>query len=67
VFYANRTVKEMISIAALDRSSSAVKIEEATNQFGTVSPGSVNNGTVRFFGIPVRTVDQILLTEARVV
>lgn len=66
-FYANRTVKEMISIAALDKSSTAVKIEEATNQFGNVAPGSVANGVVKFFGIPVRTVDQLLNTETRVV
>lgn len=67
VFYANRTVKEFLSIAALDKSNAAVKIEDAVNQFGKVSPGSVNNGTLTFFGVPVRTVDQILSTEARVV
>jgi hypothetical protein len=67
VFYANRTVKEMLSIAALDKSQNALAIEPATNQFGTVSPGSVGNGTLRFFGTPVRTVDQILSTEAQVV
>ncbi|EGP43112.1 major capsid protein [Achromobacter insuavis] len=67
VFYANRTVKEMLSIAALDKSQNALAIEAATNQFGTVAPGSVGNGTLRFFGTPVRTVDQILSTEAQVV
>ena len=67
VFYANRTVKEMLSIAALDKSQNALAIEAATNQFGTVAPGSVGNGTLRFFGVPVRTVDQILSTEAQVV
>lgn len=67
VFYANRTVKEMLSIAALDKSQNALSIEQATNQFGTVAPGSVGNGTLRFFGVPVRTVDQILSTEAQVV
>lgn len=67
VFYANRTVKEYLSIAALDKSNSAVKIEEAASQFGTVAPGSVGNGTVKFFGVPVRTSDQLLNNEARVV
>lgn len=67
VFYANRTVKEYLSIAALDKSSSALAVQPAINQFGTVAPGSVNNGTTTFLGIPVRTVDRILSTEARVV
>lgn len=67
VFYANRTVKEFLSIAALDKSNAALAIQPAINQFGTVSPGSVNNGTTTFLGVPVRTVDRILSTEARVV
>lgn len=67
VFYANRTVKEWLSIAALDKSQNALAIQPAVNQFGTVAPGSVNNGTLTFLGVPVRTVDQLLSTEARVV
>lgn len=67
-FYTNRTVKQMLSIAALDKSNTAVTIEPATNQFGTVGVASTGNGsTMRFFGIPVRTVDRILETETRVV
>jgi len=67
VFYANRTVKEMLAVQALDRSQNAVAFQPGVQQFGTVSPGSVNNGTVTVLGVPVRTVDQILSTEARVV
>lgn len=74
VFYANRTVKEMLSVAALDKSQNALSIEASVNQFGTVGPGSVagsgtgiSGGTLKFFGVPVRTVDQLLSTEARVV
>lgn len=67
VFYANRTVKEMLSVQALDRSQNAVAFTQGTAQFGTLAPGSVNNGTVTVLGVPVRTVDQILSTEARVV
>lgn len=67
VFYANRTIKEMLAIAALDKSQNALKVEDAINQFGTVSPGSVSAGSVKFLGVPVRTVDQLLSTEARVV
>jgi hypothetical protein len=67
VFYANRTVKEMLAIQALDRSQNAVGFVPGTAQLGQLSPGSVNNGTVTLLGVPVRTVDQILSTEARVV
>ncbi len=67
VFYANRTVKEMIAIQALDKSQNAVAFMPAVQQFGTVSAGSVNDGSVSVLGVPVRTVDQILSTEARVV
>lgn len=67
VFYANRTVKEMLAIQALDRSQNAVAFMPGVQQFGTISPGSVNNGVVSVLGVPVRTVDQILSTEARVV
>lgn len=66
-FYASRTVKEFLAVAALDKSNAALAIQPAVNQFGTVAPGSVNNGTTSFLGIPVRTVDRILSTEARVV
>lgn len=65
VFYATRTVKEMLSVAALDKSNAALAIVPAVNQFGAVSPGYVQKQT-EFFGIPIRTVDQILTTEARV-
>ena len=67
VFYANRTVKEMISVLAMDKSQNAISITDATNQFGNVAPGSVGNGTLRFFGVPVRTCDQLLESETQVV
>lgn len=67
VFYANRTVKEFLSIAALDKSNAALGIQPALQQFGTVSPGSVGNGTTTFLGVPIRTVDRIIEAEARVV
>lgn len=66
VFYMNRTVKEMLSVAALDRSNAAVAIMPAVNQFGDLSPGSVANGTLTFFGVLCRTCDQILSTESQV-
>lgn len=74
VFMASRTVKEMLSIGALDKSQNALSFTDAVNQFGTVGAGSVagqgtgiNGGQLRFMGVPVLTVDQILSTEARVV
>ncbi|WP_420997600.1 major capsid protein [Cupriavidus sp. 30B13] len=67
VFYANRTVKEWLSIAALDKSQNALAIRPAIDQFGQVVPGSLGNGTLTFQGVPIRTVDQLLSTEGRVV
>lgn len=64
VFYANRTVKEMLSIQALNKSQNALSITEALRQFGGVQ---VAMQELKFMGIPVRTVDRILTTEARVV
>ena len=67
VFYANRTVKEMLAIQALDKSQNALAFMQGVTQFGDVSPGSVGpGGTLTFQGVPVRTVDRILSTEARV-
>ena len=72
VFYANRTVKEMLFIQALDKSQNALGIIPAAQQFGSVSAGGMGSArsdvaagaTLTFFGIPIRTVDQILLTES---
>jgi hypothetical protein len=64
VFYANRTVKEMLSIQALNKSQNALSITEALRQFGGVQ---VAMQELRFLGIPIRTVDRIVTTEARVV
>lgn len=64
VYYANRTVVEMLSIMALDKSQNALSVQDATYQFGEVTI-SVNE--LRFLGTPVRVVDQLLTTEAQVV
>jgi len=73
-FMASRTVKEMLSVAALDKSQNALSFIQGVNQYGTVAPGSVagqgtgiQGGQLQFMGVPVLTVDQILATEARVV
>lgn len=66
VFYANRTVKSLLQVAALDRSQNALSIRESANQFGGVRPGGVQQD-LEFFGTPIRTVDRILNTEARIV
>jgi len=63
VFYASRTVKSMLSVAALDKSNTALAIVDAANQFGNVAPGYTQKQT-EFFGIPIRTVDQLMSTEA---
>lgn len=73
-FMCSRTVKEMLSIGALDKSQNALAFTAAVNQHGSVAPGSVagsgtgiSGGQLTFMGVPVLTVDQILATEARVV
>lgn len=54
-FYANRTVTTMLGIQSLAKSSSAVKVEEALSQISE-----------KFLGVPIRTCDAILTTEATV-
>lgn len=65
-FYANRTVKSFLQVAALDRSQNALSIQQSANQYGNVRPGGVQQD-LNFFGTPVRTVDRILKTEARII
>jgi hypothetical protein len=66
VFYANRSVKEMLGIMAMDRNQNVLSIQAAAQEFGTIAPGSVNNGTLRILGVPIRTVDRIDETEATI-
>ncbi len=61
VFYANRTVYSMLRVAAMNKSSAALSIEQANTQFGTPTQ------MTRFLGVPLRKVDQLLNTETRVV
>ena len=61
VFYMNRTVYSMLRIQALDKSQSAVAISPAITQFGQPTKWT------DFLGVPLRKVDQLLNTEARVV
>jgi hypothetical protein len=70
-FYANRTVKGMMAVQGVKRLGGFLTVEQAANQFGKLGPGSVagtgtgiSGGSVTFLGVPVRTVDQLLLTEA---
>lgn len=65
-FYANRTVISMLSVLALEKSSSVLSIQEAIGQLGEVSPGSAGNSTLKFLGVPVRTTDALLNTEAAI-
>jgi hypothetical protein len=54
--YVNREVREALDKMALDKSQNVLSIKEAVGQFDTY-----------FLGIPIRTVDVLLNTEARVV
>lgn len=60
-FYGNRTITSLLRIQALQKSTSALSITDAINQFG------VAGKQLNFLGIPIRKSDQLLNTEARVV
>lgn len=60
VFYANRSVMSLLRVAALEKSTSAVAIEEGLNQFGQTIH------TTKFLGIPVRLVDALTITESQI-
>lgn len=59
-FYANRTVQSMLMLQALNKSTNALSVQDAISQFG------YGISELRFLGVPIRTVDQILETEATV-
>ena len=74
VFLASRTVKEMLSVGALDKSQNALSFTTALDQYGKVTAGSVGGagtglqgGQLAFQGVPVLTVDKISSAEVRVV
>lgn len=60
VFYCNRTVMSALMRLALEKSTIGLTVESAATQFGTIRNG------LRFMGIPIRQVDQILNTESPV-
>jgi len=60
-FYMNRTVYSMLRVQALNKSQNAISIRDAVTQFGQASKWT------DFLGVPLRKVDQLLNTEARVV
>lgn len=59
-FYVNRTVASHLKIIALEKSSSAVTIEPAVNQFGK------DIHQMKLFGVPIGITDQITNSEAAV-
>jgi hypothetical protein len=60
-FYMNRTIHSILRLQALQKSNYALTIEQGLNQFG------MSNSWTSFDGVPLRRVDQLLNTEARVV
>ena len=60
-FYMNRTVHSGLSIAALDKSQSVLAIQEGLSQFGSAQ------SYLSFLGVPLRRVDALINSEARVV
>lgn len=60
-FYMNRSVYSLLRRLAMEKSVNALALEAGANQFGTPQRW------VSFEGVPLRKVDQLLNTEARVV
>ncbi len=60
-FYMNRTVHSGLALAAMDKSQYVLKVEQGLTQFGQP------NSWLSFLGVPLRRVDSLLNTEARVV
>jgi hypothetical protein len=60
VFYANRSVQEGMQVQALNRSTNALGLRQAMNQFGQ------NVHELSFQGIPIRTVDALGIAETLV-
>ena len=60
-FYMNRTVYSMLRVQAMNKSQNVLAIEKGLNQFGTAMTW------LSFQGVPLRRVDQLVNTEARVV
>jgi hypothetical protein len=59
-FYTNRSIQEGLMIQALEKSSNALGIKQATTQFGTTM------NQLEFMGIPVRRADQLGIAETLV-
>lgn len=66
VFYAGRGVAAAMPLLAKKAAQSVLAIESGAQQFGEIRPGFAGAGNMRFLGVPVRTVDALLTTEARV-
>ena len=60
-FYMNRTVHSALSRLAMEKQQSVLTIEQGLSSFGTA------RRYLSFQGVPIRRVDAILNTEARVV
>lgn len=60
-FYMNRTIFSMLRVQGLNKSNNAIAVEQGLSQFGKPSKW------LSFQGVPMRRVDQLLNTEARVV
>ncbi len=56
-FYANRTIKSMLRVQAMDKSQNVLSVQESATQYGNPVRGGLS-----FLGIPIRTCDA--LTEA---
>lgn len=61
VFYMSRTAFSILRVQAMNKSTNALSIENALDQFGNVIKGNLS-----FQGIPIRRVDALTATEAQI-
>ena len=65
-FYMNRGAIAALPILSKKMAQAVLAIESGAQQFGDIRPGYAGAGKMRFLGVPIRTTDALLGTEARV-
>ena len=66
VFYMGRGAVAALPLLAKKAAQAVLAIQPGANQFGTITPGFAGAGNMSFLGVPIRTTDALLNTEARV-
>lgn len=65
-FYMNRAGIAALPLLSRKMAQAVMAIEAGVKQFGDIRPGFTGAGRMSFLGVPIRTTDALLSTEARV-